>query len=134
MDIQDEIEMEKIRQRLLFRDSHESKESKKTATAKQVAAGEKGRSSGLKFEEDIAIAYGGHILPKNKVKSIYGGLTDRKADIEAGQQRFSIKNPKSISISTQIHITSVAIFAKRFSIEEVSLLCIVFKMFFVAYQ
>ena len=132
MDIQDEIEMEKIRQQLLFRDSHESKESEKTATAKQVAAGKKGRLSGLKFEEDIAIAYRGHILPKNKVKSIYGGLTDRKADIEADQQRFSIKNPAGISKSIQIQVCPCTTFSKRFSIKEESLEYTMLEQFFGA--
>lgn len=131
--LQDLIEMEGLKQQLLFPDSHEPKQIKKTATAKQVAAGEKGRSSGLKFEESICENYGGKFLPKGKVKSIHGKKTDNKTDVIAGSQRLSIKNPKSISTSTQIHITSVAIFAKKFSIEEGSLLYIAFQMFFGAY-
>ena len=129
MNIQDEIEMEKIRQQLLFRDSHESKESEKTATAKQVAAGKKGRLSGLKFEEDIAIAYGGRILSNDRVKSIHNKKTNRKTDIVAGKQRFSTKNPGNISTSIQIQACPLTTFSKRFSIKEGSPLYDVFQQF-----
>ena len=117
MDIQDEIEMEKIRQQLLFRDSHEPKESEKTDTTKQVAAGKKGRDDGHKYENALAEEYGLIVLDGKLVKSIHKRKTKRKTDAidPYGGHKYSIKNSNN---ETQIHKSPFSTYSEALEMEK----------------
>ena len=75
-------------------------------------AGELGRSSGLKFEDQIKKHYAGR-KPKNMPNYWGEKKAVSKTDVICKNKRLSVKNPAKMSSSIQIQICSLENFARR---------------------
>ena len=85
-------------------------------TTAQKKGGAQGRATGLNFEKVFMNKYGGK--EPQKCMDIWGERkTVSKTDVLAKGYRYSIKNPKSKSTSTQIQVCSVDRFCRLFNID-----------------